>query len=69
MTERFRLRLYAYVLMQNHFHLRAEASWLGHYSRVWTVPRHWSSGEQQTSSFPGFLSSAQPRLIRLNHAM
>ena len=39
MTQRFRLRLYAYVLMQNHFHLRAEASGLGHYTRVWTVPR------------------------------
>ena len=39
MTERCRLCWYAYVLMQNHFHLRAEASGLGHYTRVWTVPR------------------------------
>jgi len=73
-SERFSLRVYAYVLMSNHYHLLVRTSeanlsaaiqWLGVSYSIWYNVRHHRSGHLFQGRFKSFLIAEDAYLYRL----
>ena len=73
-TERFALRIHAYVLMENHFHLLLETpeanlsrslQWLNVSYSVWFIRRHQRAGHLFQGRFHSIAAGGEPRSFPL----